>query len=108
MFSCISGYGQNLLKKVNAEPDFKHLSLPGSTAQPLSFHSNTNGLGFSWGIIFERSMNAVKIYDVPSNIYYTQSGIMCKMEWQVEKATHVPLRFRLGSLADCNAMEGKH
>jgi hypothetical protein len=108
MFSCISAHAQNLLKKVNMAPDFKHLSLPGHTVQYPSYSTDINGLNLSWGMIVERSMNSGKIYVVPSNIYYTQSGIMCKMEWQVEKATHVPLRIRLGSLADCNALEGKH
>jgi hypothetical protein len=46
-------------------------------------------------------------YNPPSNIYYLQSGFFCKREWELEKATHIPFRFRLGSLADCNAMEGK-
>ena len=48
------------------------------------------------------------IFIIPSNYYYTQSGFMCKREWELEKATHIPFRFRLGSLADCNALEGKH
>ena len=44
----------------------------------------------------------------PPNLYYLQSGFFCKREWELEKATHIPFRFRLGSLADCNAMEGKN
>ncbi|HEY4155693.1 MAG TPA: hypothetical protein VGM24_09695, partial [Puia sp.] len=45
---------------------------------------------------------------VPANIYYCQSGFFCKREWELEKATHIPFRFRLGSLDYCNALEGKH
>ena len=44
---------------------------------------------------------------VPSNIYYLQSGFFCKREWELERATHVPFRFRLGSLDHCNELEGK-
>jgi hypothetical protein len=40
--------------------------------------------------------------------YYTQHfGIMCQKEWQFEKTTHIPLRLRLGSLEECNYLEGK-
>ena len=47
------------------------------------------------------------LYAQPSNLYYLQSGFFCKREWEFEKTTHIPFRFRLGSLADCNMMEGK-
>jgi hypothetical protein len=48
------------------------------------------------------------LYAQPADLYYIQSGFFCKREWEMEKATHLPIRFRLGSLADCNALEGKH
>ena len=112
MFSCISANGQNLLKRMDPSPNFNHLWLPGTNTELWSSKTKLLGLGdhlaLSWDVIFAQSMATGSLFAVPPDIYYSQSGIMCKMEWQVEKATHVPFRFRLGSLADCNAIEGKH
>src|SRR6476469_9488086 len=40
--------------------------------------------------------------------YYTQHfGFFCKQELRVEKTLKMPLRFRLGSIEQCNYLEGK-
>src|SRR5207302_271796 len=40
--------------------------------------------------------------------YYTQHfEFFCKKELAVEKFTKIPFRFRLGSLQQCNYLEGK-
>ncbi|WP_276479416.1 hypothetical protein [Paraflavitalea pollutisoli] len=47
----------------------------------------------------------------PSSItrdYYTKHfGFFCRQELQFEKASGLPLRFRMGSLQDCDYLEGK-
>jgi hypothetical protein len=112
MFSCISGKGQNISKKAELAPDFKHLWLPGSNTEARTIQpgigSLDSHLDLSQGVILERIMISAQQYTIPSDIYYIQSGFFCKREWEIEKETHIPLRFRLGSLADCNALEGKH
>jgi hypothetical protein len=39
--------------------------------------------------------------------YYNQLGFFCKRELDIQKATHLPVFFRLGSLESCNRLEGK-
>jgi hypothetical protein len=40
--------------------------------------------------------------------YYTQNlGFFCKKELQLEKAIKIPLKFRLGSVEQCDRLEGK-
>ena len=44
---------------------------------------------------------------VSSDFYSKNLGFFCRQEWKVEKAIAFPLRFRLGSVAEVDRMEGK-
>ena len=44
---------------------------------------------------------------IPQDYYTQHFGIICKKELAIEKATKIPFRFRVGSLQQCNYLEGK-
>lgn len=44
---------------------------------------------------------------IPENFYFLNLGIICKQEWKIEKATKIPFRIRIGSLQQCDWLEGK-
>jgi hypothetical protein len=125
MFSCIFVHGQNAddlgikmgfspvgrafvdsIKSIDSvvpRSDFARLVYPGSKQATTNPRINSSYLVFANGIDLPPGPDL----SIPQNIYYIQSGIMCKEEWQLEKATHVPFRVRIGSLDDCNKLEGK-
>lgn len=41
------------------------------------------------------------------DFYASQLGFFCKQEIKMDKITKIPFRFRLGSVEQCNWLEGK-
>ncbi len=41
------------------------------------------------------------------DFYASQLGFFCKQEIKMDKITKIPFRFRLGSMEQCNWLEGK-
>lgn len=44
---------------------------------------------------------------VPVNFYVKNLGFFCQQELKLEAITKIPFRFRLGSVNECDRMEGK-
>ncbi len=45
---------------------------------------------------------------VPGNFYAENMGFFCKKELAIQKLTTIPIKFRLGSVQYCDALEGKN
>ena len=41
------------------------------------------------------------------NYYVAQLGFFCKQEIKFDKVVKIPLKFRIGTVEDCDRMEGK-
>ncbi len=49
----------------------------------------------------------ISVTPVPSTFYFNSIGFFCKKELQIEKMLSFPVKFRLGSVAYTDQMEGK-
>lgn len=52
------------------------------------------------------NLNNTVVKTVPPGFYFHSIGFFCQKELQIEKALRLPLKFRLGSVAYTNEMEG--
>ena len=53
------------------------------------------------------SIKTIPNFLLPSDYYAGNLGFFCKKEILVEKTVKFPVKFRLGSVQYCDAMEGK-
>ena len=83
--------------KLELKKDF-----PAALMTPSIFFAN-NPINKKIDLI--QPINATTILD--GDFYVQHLGFFCSKEYKLEKTTHIPLRFRLGSLEYCNYLEGK-
>lgn len=59
-------------------------------------------------IIYFNTAPAFPLVKVPGNFYTENMGFFCKKELALQKLTTIPIKFRLGSVQYCDALEGKN
>lgn len=79
-----------------------------------SFQQDVSSLAFPkklTGTAFHPNVPApavpVRLNPIPGNFYSANLGFFCKRELQLEKITKFPFKFRLGSVEECDRLEGK-
>lgn len=53
------------------------------------------------------NFRSARAFTLQKDDYVKNLAFFCRQEWKIEKALKVPLRFRLGTLEQCNRLEGK-
>ena len=83
---------------------------------PIPYNTSSLNNNSVWNIrprLKTRPANfSMEITDINFNIirpdFYTQNfGFFCKKELQLEKITRIPVKIRLGSVQQCDWLEGK-
>ena len=57
---------------------------------------------------FSKSFTKTKVESLPADLYLKNLSFFCNKELQLDKITTIPFRFRLGSVALTDKMEGKN
>lgn len=64
-------------------------------------------LRYAYKFSFNTPGKTTPLSFLPADFYLTRLGFFCKQEIKFEKFTKVPFRFRLGSVEQCDMLEGK-
>jgi hypothetical protein len=95
MFLVQGAFGQKALS-------IQNYNIPSLQMLPYPAHQGPVNSLFFIGL---QPMDKLPI--LPSDHYAKNLAFFCRQELKFEKAVKIPLRFRVGSLEQCNKMEGK-
>jgi hypothetical protein len=89
---------------------FKQANLPVSKISFLNLIKEENEYGlFRNGTSYPlENLRTRFTSTIPANLATCNYAFFCRQELKIEKATNIPIRFRLGSLEQCDYYEGKH
>jgi len=106
----VSLYGQQTRFQASAKKtdSIRYLSagFSGATVPLKTAYFNVPIL--SEGFSIRTSQDLTSVAGLQKDLYIKSFGFFCKKEMQIEKSVRLPLRFRLGSLEQCNILEQKY
>jgi hypothetical protein len=92
VFVVTGSFAQN---KPQNEGSFLHFAAAKKTGQNVFSLSNQS----------DGTLQNISV--LPSDFYAVHLGFFCKEEIKFQKTTSIPFRFRLGSVDECDELEGK-
>ncbi len=96
------------LTKISLISGLNSPTIPGTRMPPASITKPTGALPAIHALDLDAATPAAEAAYFGSGPYYVSHlGFFCKRELDIQKTTHLPVFFRLGSLESCNKLEGK-
>jgi hypothetical protein len=99
-------------KKVSLKNNFLSIKtgIPGpSRSSFLTFYQpKSSFISKQETVVAPKENFTASVSPIPQNFATCDYGFFCRQELKIENALFIPLRFRLGSLEQCNYYEGKH
>src|SRR5262245_35199407 len=74
---------------------------------PSKYSSSKDSTFFYPRNIIAFNLPKGRFLPVPGNFYSKNIGFFCRQEIRLDNAIKIPFRFRLGSVNDCDWLEGK-
>jgi hypothetical protein len=102
-----AAFGQKKAEDFTVKTDFYSWVKPAKKERNPLINNTQHPAKASSGMMGAGSILPASFSIISPNYYTANFGFFCKKELMVEKITKIPFRFRLGSVQQCDRLEGK-